>query len=286
MKLIFDGDSWTFGSEIVDPNLSAQYPRNTHPGDYDSKEVNDYYRIPKIYPYHMAKQLDCDYVNLGWPADDNRTIIERTMSYISTEYLGRNKPTDDIFVIIGWTSPERNSFWWKNGDFSRKFRLWPNCAHFDDRLMKKLWKTYVQHMWNPEEYIPRYVSTVLQFQNFCNTHNINWLCYNAFYQTPNEGPENWEDLNMPEKLKSIDCKVGRYIYSDNGVRTEKNLTFESLWNTIDPIRFYKKDQPNNTFKSFIEETVDDPLVGWHPSPTGHEAWATELVTYIKENNLL
>jgi lysophospholipase L1-like esterase len=52
------------------------------------------------------------------------------------------------------------------------------------------------------------------------------------------------------------------------------------------VRFYKKDQPNSTFKSFIEANVDDPLVGWHPSPSGHEAWATELVRYIKENNLL
>ena len=26
MKLIFDGDSWTFGCEIVDPTLRKKYP--------------------------------------------------------------------------------------------------------------------------------------------------------------------------------------------------------------------------------------------------------------------
>jgi hypothetical protein len=286
MKLIFDGDSWTFGCEIADPVLAAQHPRGTHPGVYDFKEANDYYRIPKIYPHYMAKQLDCDYVNLSWPADDNRTIIERTMSYISTEYLSCNKSTDDIFVIIGWTSPERNSFWWKNGSFSRKFRLWPQVPHFDDKKMAKLWKMYIQHMWNPEEYIPRHVSAITQFQNFCNAHNIKWLCYNAFYQTPNENPGNWQDLNMLEEVKTVDTKLDMYHKFDNGKRTTQHLNFESLWSTVDPIRFYKKDQPNSTFKSFIEANVDDPLVGWHPSPSGHKAWATELVRYIKENNLL
>jgi len=286
MKLIFDGDSWAFGSEIADPKLAMQYDKHLHPGVYDFLEVNDHYRIPKIYPHHMAKQLDCDYVNLGWPADDNRTIIERTMSYISTEYLDCNKPTDDIFVIIGWTSPERNSFWWKNGDTSRKFRLWPQDPIFDDKRMEKFWSLYVQYMWHPEEYIPRHVTTVLQFQTFCNTHNIKWLCYNAFYQTPNNTPDKWEDLDMVEELKSIDRKIGGYSYSDNGNRKTKQLNFETLWNTVDPVRFYKKDQLNNTFKSFIDANVDKPLVGWHPSPSGHEAWATELVRYIKENNLL
>lgn len=286
MKLIFNGDSWAFGSEIADPNLASKYDKRTHPGVYDFLEINDEYRIPKIYPYHMAQQLDCDYVNLGWPADDNRTIIERTMSYISTEYLDCNKPTDDIFVIIGWTSPERNSFWWKNGSLSRKFRLWPQVPVFDDKLQKKLWKMYIQHMWHPEEYMPRHVSTVLQFQNFCNSHNIKWLCYNAFYQTPNECPDKWEDLDMLKEVKSIDRKIGRYSYAENGERKTKQLNFEALWNTVDPVRFYKKDQPGSTFKSFIEKNVGDPLVGWHPSPSGHEAWATELVRYIKENNLL
>lgn len=282
MKLIFDGDSWTFGCEIVDPKL--HFDKQVHPGAYDFLPANDSYRIPKIYSYHMAKQLGCDYVNLSWPADDNRTIIERTMSYISTEYLNCGKSIDDIFVIIGWTSPERNSFWWKNGNFSSKFRLWPQVAHFDDKRMKKLWDIYVRYMWHSEEYMPRHVSTVLQFQNFCNAHNIKWLCYNAFYQTPNKCPNEWEDLDMLEELKRID--LGSYSYSDNGKRKFKQINFETLWDTIDSVRFYKKDQLGNTFKSFIETNVDNPWIGWHPSPEGHEAWAIELVKYIKENNLL
>ena len=284
MKLIFDGDSWTFGCEIVDPNLQAKASSDTHPGKYDYLEENDTYRQERIYPYFMSQDLGCEYVNLSWPADDNKTIIERTMSYLSSEYITKGKSTDDIFVIIGWTSPERNSFWWKNKNLSKKFRIWPQADNFDDPMMRNVWDMYVQYLWHPEEYIPRYISTVVQFQNFCNIHNIKWLCYNAFYQTPNSNPNNWQDIEMTSELSNID--VGSYCSFENGIRGTTKLSFESLWDTVDPIRFYKKDQLSNTFKSFIEENTNDSLVGWHPSPIGHKAWADELIKYIKENKLL
>jgi len=284
MKIIFDGDSWTFGCEIVHPDIQAKYPENVHPGEYDFLEINDEYRTRRIFPYFMSKSLGCDYVNLSWPADDNKTIIERTMSYLSSEYITKGKPTDELFVIIGWTSPERNSFWWKNKNLSQKFRLWPQVDNFDDPKMRDVWNMYIRFMWNPEEYIPRHVSTVVQFQNFCNVHNIKWLCYNSFYQTPNANPNDWQDLDMINELKQI--QLGGYVQFKNGIRQSNQLKFNSVWNTIDPIRFYKKDQPNNTFKSFIEANTEDPLVGWHPSPSGHKAWADELIKYIKENNLL
>ena len=64
MQLIFDGDSWAFGSEIADPELAAQYDKHVHPGVYDFLPVNDHYRVPKLYAHKMANLLGCDYVNL------------------------------------------------------------------------------------------------------------------------------------------------------------------------------------------------------------------------------
>jgi len=286
MQLIFDGDSWTFGSEIVDPKIASQYDSNVHRGKYDFVADNDHYRVPRIYPHKIANLLGCDYINLSWPADDNKTIIERTMTYITSEYISQNKLTDELFVIIGWTSPERNSFWWKNGNFSNKFRLWPQLAVFDDKKQKELWNVYVNYMWYPEEYIIRHVSTVVQFQNFCIAHNIKWLSFNAFYQTPHLKPNEWQDLNMISEISNVDRNLYVYAYSENGIRKEKKPKFETLWQTVDPIRFYKKDLPNNTFKSFIQQNVDDPWVGWHPSPEAHTVWAEELIRYIKKNKLL
>jgi hypothetical protein len=59
-----------------------------------------------------------------------------------------------------------------------------------------------------------------------------------------------------------------------------------LWDQVDNVRFYKKDQENNTFKSFItEHNKTNTFNGWHPSPESHKIWAQELWSYIKENKL-
>jgi len=302
MKLIFDGDSWTFGCEIVDPSLRKKYPDWNWKLDKSWYEENDEYRTKRIYPYFMSQALDCDYVNLSWTGDDNRTILERTMTFLSREYITKGKSTDDLFVIIGWSSPERNSFWWKSKNLSLPFILRPNIPDFKDPKMKDIWELYVQYMWHAEEYLPRHVSTVVQFQNFCNVYNIKWLCFDAFYHTPdckgdnmgnlhpddwksfgNLHPTEWEDINMLKQLEKID-RAGHKEFV-NGKRQFEDNDYKSLWNTVDPVRFYKKDQPNNTFRSFIQADTTN-LIGWHPSPIGHELWANELLRYIKENSLL
>lgn len=292
-EIICDGDSWVFGCEIVDPSLKSMYPPNTHPGAYDFLKENDGYRIPKIFTTHLANLLNTPVTNLSWPADDNGTILRRVINYISQEYLAKNISTDNIFVIVGWTSPERNSFWYKEDEStSRLFRLWPQVKHFDFPAQEEFWKIYVSYLWNAEEYIPRYILNVLQFQNFCKTNNIKWLCFNSFYQTPGESPEKWEDLNLVNELTKLKNKLGGHEYhksSDPFNRKIHTNDYIGLWSSIDPVRFYKKDSPNNTFKSFIEDpknNVAQPLTGWHPSPEGHEAWAYELVKYIKDNSLL
>ena len=114
LEIVCDGDSWVFGCEIADPNIATQYPKTTHPGVYDFLEKNDVYRHPKIFSTHLAKLMDANVVNLSWPADDNGTILRRTLHYITNTYIAENRSTDNLFVIIGWSSPERNSFWYKD----------------------------------------------------------------------------------------------------------------------------------------------------------------------------
>jgi hypothetical protein len=104
-KLITNGDSWTFGSEIVDPAVVSKHLDKNHITEYDFFEENDSYRIAKIWPTHLAKIMNADLINLAWPADDNGSILRRTMSYIATNFIEKNLPTDDILVIIGWSSP-------------------------------------------------------------------------------------------------------------------------------------------------------------------------------------
>ena len=285
LEIITDGDSWVFGCELVDPKITMA--GGAHPGAYDYLEENNKYRIPKIFPTHLEKLMNANVTNLSWPADDNSTILRRTIVYITNNYIVKKKSVENLFVIVGWSSPERNSFWYKDEKRSRPFRLWPQVAHFDDKPQEEFWKLYIQYLWNAEEYIPRYVLNVLQFQNFCDSNNIKWMCFNSFYQTPNKNVTEWHDLDISKELENL--SNGYFPYSKTEyetIRQHESLHYSGIWDIIDPIRFYKKNQSNNTFKSYIESNVDTPLTGWHPSPEGHEAWAKELQKYITENKLL
>jgi len=285
LEIITDGDSWVFGCELVDPKITVA--RGAHPGAYDYLEENNNYRIPKIFPTHLEKLMDANVTNLSWPADDNGTILRRTIAYITNNYIVKKKSIKNLFVIVGWSSPERNSFWYKDEKISRPFRLWPQVAHFDAKPQEEFWKLYIQYLWNAEEYIPRYVLNVLQFQNFCDNNNIKWMCFNSFYQTPNKNVTEWYDLDISKELENLSNSYFPYSKTEyETIRQHESLHFTGIWDIIDPIRFYKKNQSNNTFKSYIESNVDTPLTGWHPSPEGHEAWAKELHRYIIENNLI
>jgi len=285
LTIICDGDSWVFGCEIVDPNISKRYDKNVHPGAYDWLEENNKYRIPKIFPTHLSKLMNANVINLAWPADDNGTILNRTITYITSNYISKNISTDNLFVIIGWSSPERNSFWYKDDNYCGKFRLWPNHTHFDSPPQKDFWELYVNYLWNSEEYLPRFVMNVLQFQNFCDINKIKWLCFNSFYQSPLQIPTQWDDLDISNELKNLNLHGAPYTNSDNLL--VYNYEYLSLWNIINDIRFYKKNEMNNTFKSFMElNNKINPYNGWHPSPDSHLIWAEELYSYIKKNNLI
>ena len=292
-EIVCDGDSWVFGCEIVDPELQKQYDSDVYVGFYDFEEANDSYRRPRVFSHHLQKYFDAEITNLSWPADDNGNILRRTIDYISNKYLANNLSTEDLFVMIGWSSPERNSFWYKDDNISMNFRLWPQVRHFDSKEQERFWELYVAYLWNAEEYLPRYVLNVIQFQNFCKAHNIKWMCWNSFYQRPNSHHVSlWDDLDIKSELELLNGRNHGYQYQTTADLTSRKnaiIDYRALWATVDPVRFYRKDQPNSTFKSYIQDpanSVATPFNGWHPSPDGHEAWAAELARYIKANRLL
>lgn len=279
LKIICDGDSWVFGSEILDPNAKKH-------GFVDYESENDEYRIPRIFPTYLGELMGADVINLAWPSDDNGTILHRIMTYLSSNYISKGISTDNILVIVGWSSPERNFFWYKDGKMEHRFRIWPQDNHTNTIYQKQIWDLYVEFLWNPEEYLPRYVMNVLQFQNFCEVNKIKWLCFNSFYQSPNLDPVQWRDMNTLEDLKKIHIHKSPFSKSGENGRLYHDFNYVSLWETVNNVNFYKKNELKNTFKSFMEKAVpENPYCGWHPSPESHYAWAKELKRYIEEHNI-
>jgi hypothetical protein len=287
LEIIANGDSWTFGCEIVSPELAHRYGEDTYRGKYDYLEENDAYRVPKIWTTHLGELLNANVHNLSWPADDNGTILNRTIDYITKHYIVPKKRLDNLLVIVGWSSPERNFFWYKDSELSTRFRIWPNVPHFEVSQQEDIWKLYVNYLWNKEEFLPRFVMNNLLLQSFCESHKIKWLCYNSFYQVSNSDINRWEDLNISRELSNI--KLGEYIVFKNSSpdRQFDSYDYKSIWKTINPIRFYNKDVPNNTFLSFIKKNGKEPILnGWHPSPSSHKLWAEELTKYLINNKLI
>ena len=302
--LIVNGDSWMFGSEILNPKIKPKM------GDaiteIDFLKENDGYRLPKIFSTHLGNLMKYKPINLSWPADDNKSILLRTISYITEEYISKGKSTDDIFVVIGWTSPERNSFWWNDeeSNYSEKFILWPHVRHFADKIQEMFWKLYVTYMWTPEEYVPRYIMDNVTFQNFCNSHSIKYLVFNAFatHDYIKKYPINDKNITNTEledfqPLQYITNLRGDYHWGgydeqtiEDNITTRQNHSIEwwKVWETVDKKRYYKKNEAFNSMRSFINklDTNEKKYNNIHPSPYSHEMFAKEIFNYIKENKLL
>ena len=99
MIIYCDGDSWTAG-DIVDPELF---------GD-DLTKVNDPrntpYRLSKVWPGMLAYET----INESEAGSSNDAIVRRVYRNV-LNLLKENKP-EDLFVIIGWSSPERKDFYY------------------------------------------------------------------------------------------------------------------------------------------------------------------------------
>ena len=286
LQLICNGDSWVFGSELVDPEIIKKYPSNIHIGHYDHLPESDSYRLPRIFSTKLAEKLNADSINLAWPADDNQSICNRTIGYIVENYINAGLGTENLFVVIGWSSPERARFWYKDETRNEKHIIWPSLEWHDTQAQKKFWELYVTYFWNNEEYMPRFVDTVLRFQNFCSEHKIKYVMFNAFYQGMGSGCTRQQatDINVEKELLTL--PADGYDYSINSQRFSKMSSHLATWKTISDKTYYCKDQDKNSFKTFIYDRLAQPFAGDHPSEQGHTIWADELYRYINDNKLL
>jgi hypothetical protein len=286
LQLISNGDSWVFGSELVHPDVIKKYPSDIHIGHYDHLPENDNYRLPRIFTTKLANKLNAESINLAWPADDNQSICNRTISYITENYIDKGISTNNLFVIIGWSSPERVRFWYKDETRNGKHILWPSLEWHDTPSQKKFWELYVTYFWNKEEYIPRFVDTVLRFQNFCSEYNIKHLMFNAFYQGDGSGCTRQQatDINIEKELSTL--LADGYRYTEGNQRFSKPISYIPIWRRISNKTYYCKDHYKNSFKTFIFDRLEQPFAGDHPSEDGHSLWAEELYRYINDNNLL
>jgi hypothetical protein len=93
MKYLYaNGDSWTHGTEIVDLD------------GYNSASTKYY----NTWPWLLSQSLNIPIcVNDAQGGASNIRIFRRTVDYIN-RWIGHRKRPEDLIVVVGWTTPERN----------------------------------------------------------------------------------------------------------------------------------------------------------------------------------
>ena len=93
MKYLYaNGDSWTHGDEIPDRS------------DMNSASTRYY----NTWPWFLSQNLNIPVcVNDAQGGASNARIFRRTNDFINN-WIGQGKDSKDLFICIGWTSPERS----------------------------------------------------------------------------------------------------------------------------------------------------------------------------------
>ena len=186
MKLIGFGCSFTYGSELLNPELEQTW---------DQQIENIKYRENKVWLGVLAKRLGLEADNYSQPACSNYAIQE-----IFAEWFNKRDIQEPVTVVIGWTNHMRNSWWheehgWIHDGFIR---------NQGQELFKNSFKDWVNYSKKRNEIITN--NAKLFVNSVCKSHNIPIIQLNALsnvtnpYQLSNchQGDQNMHDVLLLE----------------------------------------------------------------------------------------
>jgi hypothetical protein len=270
--LYTNGDSWTAG-DIVDPEIFGDHLEHSmHPD-------NEAYRLPRVWPHKLGKKLGVEVVNKSHAGSSNDRIVRSTINDIYE--LLKTTRAEDIYAIIGWSSPERKDFYMNNNDggpgtwdciYPAEMLHWTDK---DNSTRDEFYKAYVSIYWNPEEYITRHILNNITLHSFFESKGIKHTFFNAFYEAKSGviDPERHQLYDQP--------KLNDFIDSFKGTRSTRQLEDLQVNNTVEE---YSRLYFSTYFKtSFIEHLLSlapgpdlAKYLDFHPTELGHESYANLL----------
>jgi len=257
--ILAEGDSWTAG-DIINPDLEVKlHGFVNHPS-------NDEYRLPKVWPAKLDEYFHARIINNAVAGSSNDGIVRRTIDKVLK--LLKTISSDRILVIVGFSSPERKDFYYKKDSTSAWDTVYPLDIEADhlspDR--KIFYKEYGKIYWNKEEYLTRYIQSVILLHGFLESKNIEHIFFDAFYEMKEFGLKHSYSLNS--EINRLNSTLGEFKI--------KSL---DLYNSIEEYkRIHKKVYINTSFKSFIKHNNYE-IEGYHPNEESHQAWAK----YIRDH---
>ena len=171
-RIVCFGDSWTYGSDLVDPALVPKLESEGYgveDAEYKYFHENLPYREEHRYSNILQKALNCPVLNLSEPAD---SLIGMRVKFI--EWI-QQQPEDcsDTQVIFATTSHERYSF------YSAKDKQWLSSGYlqYGDRHhpLVEHWKRHLVHSSSPELHDYTLLDFVMSSRALCKERNMKWV---------------------------------------------------------------------------------------------------------------
>jgi hypothetical protein len=209
-------------------------------------------------------------IDLSQCSISNDAIVRKLIDYLVNEGYTSGRDTSELFISIGWTSPERTEFFYKEkwgGDNWMDFGPWSFDRKHGDPDIDNFFKIYFQNFFHFGEFIHRWILQIWQTELMLKKYNIKYVMHQAFYHHHNKILQEWRDEiyfdNMSEHITNADKK---------------------MWDSIDNIRFMHKDNKEvGTAHHYMLSKVDnDPtkcFEVFHPNAIGHKIWAEHLFEY-------
>ncbi len=270
--LYVNGDSWSAG-DIVDPEIFGnQLQHSMHP---DNKP----YRLPRVWPHKLGKLLDVEVINNSHAGASNDRIVRETINDL-LEIIKYKKP-EDLFVIIGFSSPERKDFYYHREDGPSTWdTVYPAEMHHwkdeEDSIRNEFYKNYVSIYWNPEEFITRHCLNTFSLHYFLKANNIKHAFFNAFY-------EDKSGVVNPDRHQLYDQpKLSNFMNSFKSIQKPHKLEHLGIDKTIE--EYENIYESNFIKKSFIQHLLEESykykklneILDFHPTEEGHKLWAQEI----------
>lgn len=283
MILVGLGDSWMWGAELVDPVEEPVPLFNIPGGEFERhhKPINLKYRLKNRYVNLFQDLIGAEeLVDLSKCSISNDTIKRRLLNWLCAEGYLSGKDTSNLFVLIGWTSPERREFYWKDrygednyihfGPWTMDIKHHPCSTNKHEPELDEFFRLYFDHFWNEKEFIDRWMRQVYETQVLLKSLNIKYVMHQAFYHHHHQMINQWSDDEYKKKIEAVDDQV------------------KNLWELVDPIRFMHKNDHISTAHHYMlsQGTHDEMFIVFHPSIKGHEVWANHLYQYCITHNLL
>jgi hypothetical protein len=169
MKVLYsNGDSWTYG---------AEFPSETPMGD-----VQRHYTV---WPQHLASLMGIPLVvNEAVGAGNNHRIFRRTTNFV-LNWIAKNKNPADLFIVLGWTTPERSEVA-VNG---RYFRLTSNgVVENMHRMPKKIddYQKLYYEFYDDDEGMFTQVRYMHTLRQLCKGLGIRYYDFIAIGEQPDE----------------------------------------------------------------------------------------------------